>query len=177
MTSYERNKTQGGMYFFTLVLNQRKNTSLLIDHFDLLKFCIKKVKSKYPFQLPAIVVLPDHLHMVMLLPKEDDNYAVRIRLIKTYYAKALDVAGPKSVSMNRKHEKGIWQRRFWEHLIRDEDDLHRHINYIHYNPVKHGYCTKVNEWPYSTFHNYVERGVYSIDWACDVIDETFLVGE
>ena len=135
------------------------------------------MKSKYPFQLPAIVVLPDHLHMVMLLPKDDDNYAMRIRLIKTYFSKALDVRQSTSNSMSRKNEKGIWQRRFWEHLIRDEDDLHRHIDYIHYNPVKHGYCTKVAEWPYSTFHKYVERGVYSIDWACDVIDEIFLVGE
>ena len=177
MTSYKRNKTQGGMYFFTLVLNQRHNTNLLIDHFDLLKSSIIKVKSKYPFQLPAIVVLPDHLHMVLSLPKGDDNYAMRIRLIKTYFSKALDVAESISNSMSRKKEKGIWQRRFWEHLIRDEDDLHRHIDYIHYNPVKHGYCTKVDEWPYSTFHKYVERGVYSRDWACDVMDEKFFVGE
>lgn len=177
MTSYKRNKTQGGMYFFTLVLSQRHNTNLLIDHFDLLKSSIKKVKSKCPFLLPAIVVLPDHLHMVMLLPKGDDDYAMRIRLIKTYFSRALDVAESISNSMSRKKEKGIWQRRFWEYLIRDEDDLHRHIDYIHYNPVKHCYCKKADEWPYSTFQKYVKRGVYSRDWACDVIDETLLVGE
>ncbi|WP_283788071.1 REP-associated tyrosine transposase [Bermanella sp. WJH001] len=177
MSSYKRNKTQGGTYFFTLVLKQRHNTNLLIDHFDLLKFSTLKVKSKSPFKLPACVVMPDHLHMIMSLPKGDDNYAMRIRLIKTFFSKSLDLVEPVSNSMSRKNEKGVWQRRFWEHLIRDEQDLQRHIDYIHYNPVKHGYCNRADEWPYSTFHNYVERGMYSRDWACDVKDENFLVGE
>lgn len=177
MTNYKRNKTQGGMYFFTLVLSQRHNTNLLIDHFDLLKSSIKKVKSKYPFLLPAIVVLPDHLHMVMLLPKGDDDYAMRVRLIKTYFTKALNITVLVSSSMSRKNEKGIWQRRFWEHLIRDEDDLHRHIDYIHYNPVKHGYCQRVTDWRYSTFHNYVSRGVYSHSWGRNEIYDDFQIGE
>lgn len=177
MTSYKRNKTLGGTYFFTLVLKQRHNANLLIDHFDLLKSSILKVKSKFPFKLPACVVMPDHLHMIMLLPKGDDNYAMRIRLIKTFFSKSLDLVEPVSNSMSRKNEKGIWQRRFWEHLIRDEQDLQRHIDYIHYNPVKHGYCNRADEWPYSTIHNYVERGIYSRDWARDVLDEKLLVGE
>jgi len=165
MTNYRRLKLEGATYFFTLVAYHRINTNIFIDNIDLLKNSIHKVKIKYPFQLIAICVLPDHLHLIMELPKGDSDYSVRIRLIKTYFSKAVVTANPINRSMERAQEKGIWQRRFWEHCIRDEYDLEKHLDYIHYNPVKHGYCSRPLDWPYSTFFNYVKRGRYPSDWA------------
>ncbi len=121
----------------------------------------------YPFVTEAICVLPDHLHAVWRMPKGDADYAKRWGLIKGLFSRAYPVAA-RSASKIKKREKGIWQRRYWEHQIRDDPDLQSHIDYIHYNPVKHGLVTQVKDWPYSSFHRYVHEGLLPIDWSgCD----------
>ncbi len=165
MTSYKRLKINGAVYFFTLVLNDRIGSNLLIAEFNQLKESIKKVKASYPFKLNAMVVSPDHLHMIMSLAKNDTDYSVRIRLIKTYFSKSLNKTEAISTSRKSKEERGIWQRRYWEYVIRNETDFINHLNYIHFNPVKHGCCNRAVDWPYSTFHNYVEKGLYPESWA------------
>ena len=177
MTNYNRLKIDGAAYFFTLVLNDRIGSNLLITEFNQLKESIKKVKVSYPFKLNAMVVLPDHLHMIMSLPKNDTDYSVRIRLIKTYFSKSLNKTEAISTSRKSKEERGIWQRRYWEHVIRSETDFINHLNYIHFNPVKHGCCNRALDWPYSTFHNYVEKGLYPKSWACSPLLSEVEAGE
>ena len=111
------------------------------------------------------MVLPDHLHCVIELPVGDADFAVRWRLIKMGFSKGLPNTERRSATRQRRGERGIWQRRFWEHLIRDEADFQAHMNYVHINPIKHGLVTQVSDWPYSTFHRLVDRGVYPADWA------------
>jgi putative transposase len=118
--------------------------------------------------------LPEHIHAIWTLPLDDDNYAGRWRLIKSRFSH--QVAKADNLTHNAKGEYQIWQRRFWEHTIRDDNDFSRHFDYIHYNPVKHGYATQVRNWQYSTFHRYVEQGIYSADWGNDVMDFTNDIG-
>ncbi|WP_346425844.1 transposase, partial [Methylocaldum sp. 14B] len=123
---------------------------------------IRAVRIKWPFHIDAWVVLPDHLHGVWTLPPGDDDFTNRWRLIKQGFSKALPSTERRSKVRVARGERGIWQRRFWEHAIRDEEDYSAHVDYCHINPVKHGYVQCVSEWPYSTFHRYVERGVYPL---------------
>lgn len=166
MTDYRRDYTNGGCYFFTLNLANRKS-NLLIDEVCLLRSCFRKVIKQRPFKVNAIVVLPDHIHMVITLPKYDDDYSTRIRLLKTYFAKSLPKV-TKSPSQISKQEKGIWQRRFWEHKIRNEQDYLNHIHYCYINPVKHKLVKSVKDWPYSSFHRDVKLGLFPIDWASNI---------
>jgi putative transposase len=138
---------------------------------------VSDVKRELPFDLVAMVVLPEHLHCVLALPEGDADYPTRWKKIKANFSRALPKGEPRSASRVAKSERGIWQRRFWEHTLRDDDDLRRHVDYIHYNPVKHGHVRHVKEWPYSTFHRYVQRGVYPDDWAGDEPDEGGGYGE
>ena len=115
--------------------------------------------------MDAVVILPDHLHCIWQLPKNDDNFSSRWRLIKSYFSRSINSEEYISKSRQRKKERGIWQRRFWEHVIRNEEDYIRHVEYIHYNPIKHGYVNNVQDWKYSSFHHWVKRSIYSIDWA------------
>jgi putative transposase len=171
MANYRRVIINGGTYFFTVNLNDRKS-QLLTQHIENLREAVRKVKSKYPFKIIAWVVLPEHLHCIWQLPDNDNDYNIRWRLIKTYFSKSLlnillsDVN--LSSSRTQKHEKAIWQRRYWEHLIRDENDLQQHIDYIHINPLKHGYVKAVFDWPYSTFHHYVAQNIYGNNWGYDL---------
>ena len=130
---------------------------------------IKAIQTTRPFQIDAWVLLPEHLHCIWTLPEGDDDYSIRWSLIKGQFAKNVKPlfynAGQLSSSHLKKREFGIWQRRFWEHMIRDEKDFNRHIDYIHYNPVKHGLVMSVKDWPYSTFHRYVREGIYPNDWG------------
>ena len=164
MTEYRRNFVKGGSYFFTVALADRSQR-LLVDHIDNLRQAFRQVKALYPFSLDAIVVLPEHLHCIWTLPSGDDNYPERWRRIKALFSRSLPNSNPRSSSKMLKGERGIWQRRYWEHTLRDETDWHRHIDYIHYNPVKHEYVDQVAEWRYSTFHRYVEAGIYPSDWG------------
>ena len=113
-------------------------------------------------------MLPDHLHAIWTLPEGDDDYATRWNLIKARFSRCLAPAPERSPSKRARREKGIWQRRYWEHRIRDEADYERHVDYLHFNPVKHGYVTRVANWPHSSFHQFVKRGLLETDWAGDI---------
>lgn len=134
------------------------------------------MRRAQPFQIGAIVVLPDHLHSVWTLPQGDANYPHRWRLIKGRFARALVESGAPII-LNSKGEYDLWQRRFWEHTVRDERDFHAHVDYIHYNPVKHGLVGRVCDWPYSSFHRFVRLGWLSEDWAGDPSVMDGLMGE
>ena len=150
MPNYRRDRTPGGTYFFTVNLRNRRE-SLLVDRIDLLRDCVARERAARPFSLVAWVVLPDHMHWLWRLPAADSDYPTRWRRIKTAFSKALG-------------RDDVWQLRYWEHRIRDERDLHRHVDYIHLNPAKHGLVARPGEWAHSSFHEYVKRGVYSLDW-------------
>jgi putative transposase len=148
---YRRAYVKGGCYFFTLTLADRKS-QLLTQHIDLLRASIKYVKDRHPFNIDAMVVLPDHLHCIWTLPENDCDYAKRWMLIKTHFSRQI----PKTENIHstriKKRERGIWQRRFWEHVIRNERDFLNHVEYIHINPIKHGYVQNVKDWPFSSIH-------------------------
>ena len=164
MPNYVRYRIKGGCYFFTVNLLERKKT-LLVDHIDLLRESVRVCKQKRPFDIDAWVVLPEHMHCIWILPEGDDDFSNRWKMIKTTFSKGLPVIERRSkVRMNR-GERGIWQRRFWEHAIRHEQDYTKHMDYLHFNPVKHGRVKKVIDWPYSSFHRYVENGTYPADWS------------
>ncbi len=175
MTNYRRAKIPGAAYFFTVNLAERQRATL-VEHIDLLKRSLWDEKRLNPFWINALVILPDHLHAVLTLPDGDADYSGRWRRIKAAFSAALPSIERRSDSRKSKGERGIWQRRFWEHLIRDELDFARHVDYIHFNPVKHGHVTRIRDWPYSTFYRFVQEGKYPLDWAGgDQAD--FAVGE
>jgi putative transposase len=162
---YRRIWHPGGTYFFTINLLQRKGNDLLIRHVSALRESIKTVKGSHPFKIHGWVVLPEHMHCLLELPENDSDFATRIRLIKIGFSKAIPKTERRSSVRIKRGERGIWQRRFFDHLIRDEADFQAHLNYIHYNPMKHGWVNQVKDWPYSTFHRWVERGIYPLNWA------------
>ena len=161
---YRRADVKGGTYFFTVNLAERKNT-LLIDEIDKLRDVLNRVKKRHPFKLDAMVVLPEHLHAIMTLPQADSDYATRWMLIKAGFSRQLPPHERVSKSRAKKGERGIWQRRYWEHLIIDECDYERHVDYIHYNPVKHGYVQRATDWRYSTIHDYIAKGIVDSHWG------------
>ena len=165
MPDYRRAWHPGGTYFFTVNLLQRHGNNLLIRHIDILRHVVKSVKTRHPFLIHGWIVLPEHLHCVIELPSGDTDYSLRWRLIKMEFSKSLPITEPRSRVRMRRGERGIWQRRFWEHLIFNETDYRAHMDYVHINPVKHGLVSRVRDWPYSTFHCLVEQGVYPHDWA------------
>ena len=167
MPDYRRLYHPGGTYFFTVNLLQRGENDLLIRYIENLRDATRKVRKGFPFEIHAWVVLPDHMHCVLQLPDGDSDFTLRWRLIKSSFSKSLPIKENRSVVRVRRGERGIWQRRFWEHLIRDEADYRAHMDYVHINPVKHGLVGKVSDWPYSTFHRLVAQGMYGPDWAGD----------
>ncbi|MEZ5920117.1 MAG: transposase [Parvularculaceae bacterium] len=152
MPNYRRLFIPGGTYFFTVNLLDRR-TKILTDNIDHLRAAYRYVASRRPFETVAICVLPDHLHCIWRLPPDDDDYPARWRLIKSHLSKSLPRRQDPRAG-RRTGERGIWQRRFWEHLIRDAEDLDRHVDYIHGNPVKHGLVAEPDDWPYSTYHEW-----------------------
>lgn len=164
MTDYRRNFIPGGSYFFTVALAERSGR-LLTDNIELLRCAVSDVKRELPFELIALVVLPEHLHCVWTLPAGDADYPTRWKKIKAAFSRGLPKGERGSASRVAKGERGIWQRRYWEHTLRNDADLRRHVDYIHYNPVRHGHVRTVREWPYSTFHQYARQGIYPTDWA------------
>jgi putative transposase len=176
MTNYRRNFVPGGSFFFTVNLAERRRR-LLTTHIDLLRGAFRHVRRHHPFQIEAIVVLPDHLHAVWTLPQDDADFARRWRLIKSTFSHGLPSGERISASRARKGERGIWQRRYWEHTLRDEADFERHVDYIHFNPVKHGHVHRVRDWPHSSFHRMVRLGIYLFDWAGDVATSEQTFGE
>jgi len=167
MTNYRRNFIAGGSYFFTVNLADRR-LSLLTDRIDALRAAFRYARMRHPFSIDAIVVLPDHLHAIWTLPEGDADYPLRWRLVKSTFSRALPQHELASMSRIEKGERGIWQRRYWEHTLRDEADFNRHVDYVHFNPVKHGHVSAVRDWPHSSFHRFVRLGVLPEDWGGDV---------
>jgi len=160
---------EGGAYFFTLVTFNRLPILTSDPARSLLRSAWLDVRKRFPFTTVAICLLPEHLHCIWTLPEDDQNYSLRWKEIKRLFTRGyLREIGPGEVRNSSRQTRGeaaIWQRRFWEHTLRDEDDLHRHMDYIHFNPVKHGMVKRVSEWPWSSFHRYVKMGYYDLDWG------------
>ncbi|GAB4263636.1 MAG: transposase [Methylomicrobium sp.] len=159
-----------------MALNDRRQ-ALLVDYIEALRVAFAEVKRAHPFDIDAIVILPEHLHCIWTLPAGDDDFSMRWRQIKSAFSRRLPNGEWRSESRQSKGERGIWHRRFWEHVIRDDEDFARHVDYIHYNPVKHGWVSRVSDWPYSTFGRYVERGVYAASWGDDFRETVIEAGE
>jgi putative transposase len=172
MSNYRRANIKGASYFFTVVTERRQAILTNDDVRNALRNAILKIRESHPFHIDAWVLLPDHLHCIWTLPEGDADFSSRWRLIKREVTVSI---GKKYFQENLQTERKklkqqgtIWQNRFWEHLIKDENDFSRHMDYLHFNPVKHGLVEKVNQWPWSTFHRLVEQGVYPIDWGDSV---------
>ncbi len=164
---YRRATTKGGTYFFTVNLVDR-SSSLLTEHIQALRNSVRKVQATHHFTILAMVVLPEHLHAIWSLPTDDCDYSLRWSLIKSGFSRSLKKTEYINDSRKGKRERGIWQRRYWEHQIRDEKDLARHVDYIHFNPVKHGYTNSAVKWPYSSIHRYIREGVLPCNWSLDI---------
>ena len=171
MPDYRRNRMPGGTYFFTVNLLERKS-DLLVEYIDCLREAVRMVRFNQPFHIDAWVVLPDHMHCVWTLPDGDADYSSRWKAIKIAFSKSIPKTERLSAVRIAKGERGIWQRRFWEHTIRNDKDYAAHIDYCHINPLKHGLVKQVADWPYSTFHALVKAGIYVENWAGveDILD-------
>lgn len=174
MSKYIRSYTQGAFYFFTLVSYNRRKIFCNEDFLQAFKNSIRQIQHQYPFEIIAWMQLPDHLHCIWKMPENDADYSMRWSQIKRLttqacpqYQLSIDELSHSKV---KRYEKGIWQRRFFEHQIRDEADFVKHMDYLHYNPVKHGLVETVSDWPYSSFHRYVNQGYYAEDWGDSSID-------
>ncbi len=137
---------------------------MLIEHIEELRAAFREVKRTHPFTMDAVVILPEQLRCIWTLPEGDDDFSTRWRQIKAAFSRQLPNTERRSQSRLNKGERGIWRRRFWEHAIRDEADYRHHVDYIHHNPVKHGYVARAADWPFSSFHRYVKLGIYPSDW-------------
>jgi putative transposase len=169
MPEYRRARAKGGTFFFTVVTHLRQPILTAEIVRQSLRQGILRARQTLPFKIDSWVLLPDHLHAIWTLPAEDNNYASRWAIIKRQVSKMcleqFNHLEKISGSRHKRRESDIWQRRFWEHQIRDELDLERHMDYLHWNPVKHGYVLKVADWPFSSFHRLVAQGVYPFDWG------------
>jgi putative transposase len=167
MATFRRSTVPGATYFFTVNTYRRQKVLTDAPFYLALKQSFLEVKAAHPFSIDAFVLLPDHLHCILTLPENDADYALRWNIIKRSVSQKTRglITSPQSRSRQSRGELGLWQRRFWEHQIRDERDFEKHVDYIHWNPVKHGYVKQVNDWPYSSFHRFVERGILPADWA------------
>jgi putative transposase len=167
--NYRRHYVPGGTYFFTVVTHERRPLFETDEAATLLRTAMREVRAKRPFEVLAIALLPDHLHCVWALPEADADYSTRWRQIKEAFTRSFlgggGTEGASSASRQRHHERAVWQRRFWEHTCRDQDDLNRCIDYIHWNPVKHGLVARVSAYRRSSFHRHVAEGVYPPDWG------------
>ena len=169
MSRYRRSKIDGGVSFFTVTLADR-SSDLLLRQIDRLRRIYMSVQTRYPFESVAICILPDHLHAIWSLPRGDCDYPLRWSLIEAGFSRGLQESAPRTKSKIARRERGLWQRRYWEHAIRHDADLERHVDYIHFNPVKHGYVSQVRDWPFSTFHRFVERGTLTADWGGSTLE-------
>jgi putative transposase len=163
MVRYRRNFTAGGIFFFTVTLADRRSRAL-VEHIESLRSALRTTQTERRFAIDAIVVLPDHLHTIITLPSGDADFSGRWRRIKGLFTRDVIQKGA-SITRDARGEFSLWQKRFWEHTVRNEEDYSRHVDYIHYNPVKHGLVSRVCDWPYSSFHKYVRRGWIPEDWG------------
>ena len=165
MSQYRRTFIPGGVYFFTVVTHDRAPRFATPERVERLRAAFRKVMAVRPFQIDAVVVLPDHLHCIWRLPEADADYSSRWREIKKSASREINTR------TNHRNERPVWQRRFWEHVIRDETDWRKHIDYIHYNPVRHGLAARPRDWPWSSFGRAVAMGWYEEDWGDNVSAE------
>jgi putative transposase len=163
MPNYRRNRIPGAAYFFTVNLRDR-GSGLLVAQIDALRQAVRDVRRQSPFGIDAWVVLPDHMHCLWTLPEGDSDFPDRWRRIKAAFSKSLPGAGEGSRARLHKGERGIWQRGYWEHTIRDDRDYAAHIDYIHFNSVKHALAQDPGEWPFSSFRRCVAAGLYPVGW-------------
>lgn len=167
MRTYTRALVPGACCFFTVNLAERAGNNLLVTHIAELRAAFRSVQQAHPFVMDAVVVMPEHLHCLWTLPEDDSRFPMRWQLIKARFSASLPRGEAISPSRQRRGERGIWQRRYWEHLIRNQADYDRHVDYIHYNPVKHGHVVSPGQWPYSSFHQWVKNGMLEPDWQPD----------
>lgn len=169
MPNYRRAYIKGGTYFFTVVTYNRNKILCTEANQKNLDASINETCEEYPFVIEAWALLPDHIHCIWTLPPGDNNFSKRWQMIKSRftmrYSKGKNEIWTTSESRKKRGEQEVWQRRFWEHLIRDEKDFEKHCHYIHYNPVKHGYVKAPKDWQFSTFNKFVKRGIYGVDWG------------
>ena len=171
MSRYRRQQAPGSKWFFTVVTYKRR--TFLCDEKvrNALRCSINKVQTRYPFKIEAWVLLPDHFHCIWTLPDQDTNFQLRMSLLKRYVTQScasfLHQDSLNTPSGRKRKESTIWQRRYWEHQLQTEKDFRNHMDYIHYNPVKHELCQSPAEWPYSTIHRLTKEGIYPQDWAHD----------
>jgi putative transposase len=164
MPEYRRNRITGGTYFFTVNLLDR-DRPLLVERIDILRQSVRRVRELMPFHIDAWVVLPEHMHALWTLPEGDADFPKRWQAIKMAFSKRVAPGETLSASRRSQGERGIWQRRYWEHTIRNDRDYATHVDYIHFNPVKHGLVSDVAAWPFSSFHKSVAMGHYPLAWA------------
>ena len=182
MPNYRRVTSPGATYFFTVVTRSREPWLTNNDVREALREGIEQTRLRHPFTIDAWVLLPDHLHCIWTLPEGDSDFSIRWTQIKQHVSRkcAPRYVDPEkfNASQRKRGEAGFWQRRFWEHLIRDEIDYERHVDYIHWNPVKHDLVGRCIDWPYSTFHRFVKQGIYPMDWAVsETIFEKLAIAE
>ncbi|MBN2211360.1 MAG: transposase [Sedimentisphaerales bacterium] len=170
MPNYRRWYRDGGTYFFTVKTFQRQ--TFLCGSFarSALRHAIEQTRAKKPFLIVGWALLPDHIHAIWKMPENDEDFSLRWSMIKRLFSqqwlKHQQSNIDRTARMRNKRESGVWQRRFWEHLIRDQTDMAHHMDYIHYNPIKHGLVKCPHEWPHSTFHRWVKAGAYRTNWLC-----------
>jgi putative transposase len=165
MTDYRRIYMPNATWFFTVNLAERQKNHLLVERIDSLRTAFRYVKERRPFQINAVVIMPDHLHCMWTLPPGDADFSTRWNLLKGHFSRAIDKGERISQSRSKRRERGLWQRRFWVHLITDQHDFNQHVDYIHWNPVKHGWVRRVVDWPHSSFHQFVAQGFYTTAWG------------
>ena len=170
MPNYRRAYIPGGTFFFTIVTYGRNPIFANQAARRILGNVFREAIAQWPMTVNAIVLLPEHMHMICSLPSGDDGYSKRIGWIKKEFTKRwLDAGGHEAAVSPSKHKerrRGIWQPRFWEHTIEEDDDFDNHFDYIHWNPVKHGHVECPRDWSHSSFHRWVKAGVYPEDWGC-----------
>jgi putative transposase len=180
MPNYRRIHATGGTFFFTAVTYERLPIFSNDPSVEILQKVIDKTRSRYPFDQIAFCILPDHLHCIWRLPMGDEDYSTRWQMIKACfsmeYKHVSGLEGHRTDSRISKRERGIWQRRFWEHTIRDDEDLARHINYIHFNPVKHGLVTRIADCRWSSYHEYLRNGYYDEEWGDRIPEDIVELG-
>lgn len=175
MVFYRRSQIANAPYFLTLTLRDRRS-SLLVNHIAALRTAFRETQRQRPFNTLAVVVLPEHLHWLCTLPESDADFSTRVRLIKRSFTLRLLDSGV-ALQRDARGEYQLWQRRFWEHTIRDDDDLQRHVDYIHFNPVKHGLVSAAKDWPHSSFHRFVRQGLLDEDWGGSLSEPLGGLGE
>ncbi|MGE4001770.1 MAG: transposase [Planctomycetaceae bacterium] len=170
MADYRRYRVAGGTYFFTVVTRARAPIFQQDAARRILGDKLRECQTRWPFEMTAIVLLPEHLHAIWTLPPADDDYPKRWAWIKKEFTKDWLAAGgserPMPDARQKRGDRGVWQPRYWEHTIPDEQDFDQHLDYLHYNPVKHGHVACPKDWPHSSFHRWVKKGVYEPDWGC-----------